>query len=201
MKNNSVLWAGAFALAAAIYLPAANATATDSYTLAQVTYGQGLGGIHSDLNPSSAFTDFLVANTDEVNNTPQAFDVKFYFTAAQFSAVSWSLQFNDNSYSNLQLGVDGVNFGSVTDATTPFFTAQVGGATTPLQFADPTNYAYALNNGLNYIEISGNIISGDSGLSGTVQITPSPVPEPEQWGMLLLGLPMLSWMVRRKQVA
>jgi hypothetical protein len=27
----------------------------------------------------------------------------------------------------------------------------------------------------------------------------TPVPEPEQWGMLLLGLPMISWMVRRKQ--
>lgn len=192
MKNNSVLWVGAFALAAAIYLPTANATATDSYTLAQVTYGQGLGGMQSDLNPGTAFTDFLVANTDEVNYTPQAFDVKFYFTAEVFSAVSWSLQFNDNSYSHLQLGIDGVNFGSVTDATTPFFTAQVAGATTLSQFADPTNYAYALMNGLNYIEISGNIISGDSGLSGTVQITPTPVPEPEQWGMLLLGLPMLS---------
>jgi hypothetical protein len=34
-------------------------------------------------------------------------------------------------------------------------------------------------------------------ISGTV----TAVPEPEQLGMLLLGLPMITWMVRRKQAA
>lgn len=34
--------------------------------------------------------------------------------------------------------------------------------------------------------------------TGTLTLT-SPVPEPEEWAMLLLGLPLMGWVARRKQ--
>jgi len=39
---------------------------------------------------------------------------------------------------------------------------------------------------------------GTGNYSGTLTLT-SAVPEPEAWAMLLLGMPMVSWMVRRRQ--
>lgn len=42
-----------------------------------------------------------------------------------------------------------------------------------------------------------DIISYSGNYTGTLNL--SPVPEPEQWAMLMLGLPLISWVSRRKQ--
>ena len=42
-----------------------------------------------------------------------------------------------------------------------------------------------------------DIISYSGNYTGSLNL--SPVPEPEQWAMLMLGLPLISWVSRRKQ--
>lgn len=66
--------------------------------------------------------------------------------------------------------------------------------------------SYALQSGsiYDYNGVS-YALSGSLTLSAQQVITGIPnvpvVPEPEEWAMLLLGLPLISWVVRRKQAA
>jgi hypothetical protein len=57
-----------------------------------------------------------------------------------------------------------------------------------------------LTKGLNIIELFGKV--GPAGSQQVTEgITVTPVPEPEQWAMLLLGLPLIARFVNRKKMA
>lgn len=60
-----------------------------------------------------------------------------------------------------------------------------------------------LSAGTYEFEILGTVFKAKSGYTGNIFVTAPPhaVPEPEQFGMFLLGLPLISLLARRKQAA
>lgn len=184
LKNKVSLLAGAIALVGAMYMPQASATVVTTYTLPP----------HSplDLGDSSAASAKISAGWTSFQD--------FY----DFSVTSaFSLVASGNSALNLSLnqGViltsfnlyDGdhttiLSTGSITSATAGSSTSFTSSFSAPSLLA---NHTYS-------IEVNGTTL-GNGGSYAFAVSTTAPVPEPEEWAMMLVGAGLVGYQVRRKQ--
>jgi len=168
---------------------------TDTFYLTAkslTAFGNGLGNLKDASNQSLNTVLGTLKNNQE-------FDFKIQFQG--FVAGDTTKESYNFTLSNVGFQLISATLGGVSEAVTNsngFYTSQVTKGT--ITAANP------------YLEIEGTgaptgTLKTLASLGGTdnIYLTPNnpvtPVPEPEQWAMLLLGLPMVSWMIRRKQVA
>ncbi|WP_347986247.1 PEP-CTERM sorting domain-containing protein [Methylomonas sp. AM2-LC] len=193
MKKSTLL-ASAVALAASMYLPAASAIGTDTFTLP--TTG---GTITGETTLVSSISTYTTIDSYLQAANPGAFDFILSFTDPSNSGgyalttESWNLAFDDGSFAAIQYILNGGSLITATDANNAYdvngSTSIIGGTT----------------GGTTTLEVTGiitnkNVTSGHYTLNVTLPNNAS-VPEPEMLSMMLLGLPLIGWMSRRKQVA
>jgi hypothetical protein len=214
-KKMTVL-AGAVVLASLVYVPTVSAAIPSlDYTSIPALSGDTIGA-PLDINAVGGFTGAGAANTSGAFNYEASFTVANNYVA---SLVIESATLNLYSYDQ-KVGVFPTL--SLTDlfledsshtkiAGTEFSQAASALGTTNASlggfvFAIPT---VTLAAGTYYVDVTGAVSTGSVGAlnvsvttDAVLANTPiTPVPEPEQLGMLLLGLPIISWMVRRKLAA
>jgi hypothetical protein len=212
-KKMSVL-AGAVALASLVYVPTASAgLPTLVYTSIPALSGDTLGA-PLDINATGTFSGAAATTVSSAFNFEASFTVANSYTAtliyetATLNLLSYTSGFPTISLTDLFLEDSNHNLISGTEFTQAAslptsVNAAIGGVLNTFPVA------VSLAAGTYYVDVTGSVASGSTGalnVSVTTNATSggdiiTPVPEPEQWGMLLLGLPMISWMVRRKQAA
>jgi len=65
--------------------------------------------------------------------------------------------------------------------------------------ADAWTYAAGnLSAGAHALDVTGALIGGAVGFTGSISITAQPVPEPESYALLLAGLGLVGWLARRR---
>jgi hypothetical protein len=198
--NKKTILASAVALAGLAYIPAVSASAQydhfDYGTIGAFTTGQ--------VDPSLA--DYF---TGDINGlaagTSFTYDFVFTVAANNTADVQPSVGVTERATSgdvltSVALFAGSFTTGAATGTALASYVPSLVGHTDSA-YGDTAN----LGPGTYTLQISGTAKGGSKGITGDVQITPAqnlpslPVPEPEQWAMLLLGLPLISWMVRRKQ--
>ena len=82
---------------------------------------------------------------------------------------------------------------------TTFYGTLVGQIDDGPFFKIGTNYSFTptINGTLRLYNF--DIAQGDN--LGSINVDVSPVPEPEEWAMMMLGFPLMGWVARRKQAA
>jgi hypothetical protein len=213
-KKMTVL-AGAVALAGLVYVPAASALPALDYTSVPALSGDTLGA-PLDINAVGGFTGAAAALESGAFNYEASFTVANNYVS---SLIIESATLNLYSYnpslhvfptlSLTDLFLEDSNHVKIAGTEFTQAPGAVGSTNASLGgfvFAIP---AVTLAAGTYYVDVTGAVSTGSVGAfnvsvttDAALANTPvTPVPEPEQWGMLLLGLPMISWMVRRKQAA
>ncbi|MGD0958458.1 MAG: hypothetical protein ABSB19_01490 [Methylomonas sp.] len=185
MKQNLLAVAAAMAMAA--YLPTASATTfTDAFSLttgATGSLGIDTGAVDGGGNTiDHEFTNVVTAG--------QAFDITINYTAAS-TGISAAGDTYDLTFENTAFTITSIS-DNLGDTIIP---STGGGFNNYLGIA-------SLNPGQTLtitVQGTANILSGIGG-NEVVSVTPTTaVPEADLWAMFLLGLPLVSWMVRRKQ--
>ncbi|WP_347986343.1 PEP-CTERM sorting domain-containing protein [Methylomonas sp. AM2-LC] len=196
IMRKKTLLASAIALTATVYLPTASALGTDTFTVSAagtytptstITDTLGYGTIASYLSAAngSAF-DFIIHFKDPIVNA-----------VLQSGNESWNFAFDKGAFSNIQSSFNGAAFSNAPIAN---------GAYDVISTAIATSTA----NGVPFTTDTTLEIKGTESLNAgtsahyTIDITSSgitgQVPEPEQLSLFLIGLPLISWLVRRKQM-
>ena len=175
------LLAGAVALVGAIYMPQASAT---TYNIGSITDEDSTGAAGTGLSAGS-FNDWF----------------KFTVTGgpAVFTGTGNSATTTSTSGTQIQT-FDLYNASNVKIASASFSSAAVGKGTS---YAAILNYS-PLNAGEQYsINVTGTVLGGTAASKGnySLSLSTAPVPEPEEWAMMLVGAGMVGFQVRRKQKA
>jgi hypothetical protein len=191
LKAKVNLLVGALALAGVVYMPTASAVLLTPPT--SVNIGQSL-------TSSGAFTkdySFGVTGTARASGTGSA------------SSSTSTL-----SVSGFLIGTSGVSLSSISlwDGATKLVSSTAtstgsGTSTFPGGYVlSGTTYSATLNYlpllvGHTYdIKVSGtNFNSSGGAYAGTLTLNTAPIPEPEEWAMMLVGAGLVSYQVRRKQ--
>ena len=177
------LLAGAVALAGAVYMPQASAAI---YNLGPITTGDSIGAAATGLNAGS-------------------FDDWFKFTVTGSNAIFTST--GNSATASLSVGsqiktFDLYNASNVKIATgTVSSTANAVG--TGSTYASIVNYS-PLNVGEQYsINVTGTVLADTATGKGnySLSLSTAPIPEPEEWAMMLVGAGLVGFQVRRKQKA
>jgi hypothetical protein len=190
LKAKVSLLAGALALAGVVYMPVASASLLTPP--ATVFVGKTLAS-------SGAFTDTYA----------------FGVTAKASGTATANSSTSTLSVSGLLIGTTGVTLSSISLwegasqlASVSANSTGVGTSTFPGGYTlSGTTYAAVLNYlpllvGHTYdLKISGATAVGTSGgaYAGSLTVNTLPVPEPEEWAMMLVGAGLVSYQVRRKQ--
>ncbi len=80
------------------------------------------------------------------------------------------------------------------------FDADLDGVASGTFTLGPGDYSVFVG-GVNYVAQIGALIDPAYGLSATLSVAAAPVPEPETWAMLLAGLGLIGFGVRRRAIA
>ena len=171
------LLAGAVALVGAIYMPQASAT---TYNIGSITNEDSTGAAATVLSAGS-FSDWFKFT---VTGGPAV------FTGTGNSATTTSTIGTEIKTFDLY------NASNVKIASASFSSAVVGKGNT---YAAILSYA-PLNAGEEYsINVKGTVLAGKGNYG--LSLSTAPVPEPEEWAMMLVGAGMVGFQVRRKQKA
>jgi len=176
LKNKVSLLAGAIALTGAMYMPQASATVTN---LGNIGTEASIGAASGSL-PKGSFNDW------------------FDFSVSGFATLIASG--NSTTFAGGSKGAEITSFDlfqgdHVTKITT--------GSITPIPTANGSFYATLLTYeplqaGFDYsIKIAG--IAKSAGTNYSLSLTTTPVPEPEEWAMMMVGAGLVGYQVRRKQ--
>jgi hypothetical protein len=193
--NKSTLLASAVALAASVYLPTASALGVDTFTLPTVG-----GTITGDTVLASSISSYNTINSFLQAASPGSFEFILSFTDPSnstgyaFTTESWNLVFDDGSFSGISSKLNGGATSVAADVSGGYDVSGaaiiIGGATGGTTTLDITGTVTNVNS-----------TSGHYTLNVAPAGTTGSVPEPELLSMMLLGLPLIGWMSRRKQVA
>ena len=200
------LLVGAVALASAVYLPAASAATFDlgnivvpTTAASQIALGKSVavGAFSENYN----FTLSQSANVSaSVGSTATTFSGFFSVlnTGVAISTVSLYQGSNGTGTQIAQLSITPLSNSNVTGVTVaPGLTFPVtetsGTYTGLLSNVLKSNTAYSL-------VINGtNVGSTPASFSGSLSALTAPVPEPEEWAMMLVGTGLVGYQVSRKQ--
>lgn len=143
--------------------------------------GQGIAGL--TLPDGKSFNGILAAAAN--NNKTFDFKVTFDISPSYTADFNVLLLTAASTYTATSFTFNGVN--------APYTVGFVQGAIDTLTLAP----------GLNTLELTGVIgPQGTTGITYNIGLSNiHPVPEPEQWAMLLLGLPLVGRFVNRKKAA
>lgn len=208
MKTTKLGIAAAIALAMAIPSMAnASNTATTKIDAAHsaklisftgLTFGTGVGAT-ADAKP--LFTDIHGVVTDELGN--QGNITALYKGIGTGATVAHAVTGVTNTYFEVTAGVPKFT-GNWNAVSATVIGHQLIDETTGqlINTVHTTGTQYVFNNlkaGDVYDwQVSYSTHVAGATLSSTINV--AAVPEPEEWAMLLLGLPLIGWMVHRKQV-
>ena len=185
-SKTSKLLAGVLALFGAAYLPQANAAKTVS--LGDITApadpndwgSNSVGAI-----PAKGSFDYIY--TFSISNKFSSYDLTASVLTSKIEKGSDAKPTQADSFSYFALENSSgqvLELGTVGKDASGHYAASL-----PADFW--------LKAGSYKLELKGISSGSNATYGGSISI--SPVPEAEEWAMLLLGLPMLSWAVRRKQ--
>jgi hypothetical protein len=195
-------------LACAAYLPQAYADQVYDFGLINAPTQVDL---IDDSIPTGSFTDIFKFNISSGANVGSA-AVSFTLTddtnqPNQFGAQLTSISLNDGTGATVIKQGDIKAFDSVYDSDSGFYTYKFTGTVNSTALTAGSYYSIVIsgnggdNNGPWY-DGDGNLIASAPGnYTGKLTLTlPGvPAPEPEQWAMMMLGLPMIGWISRKKQ--
>ncbi|MGO4479727.1 FxDxF family PEP-CTERM protein [Massilia sp. 2TAF26] len=158
-----------------------------------VTAGDGVGGFNAH------FGDTFAAST--VGN---AFTDIFTFNiGTPFDAASSLTSSYLNTPQTKDLLITGFSLYRYDPATMAILGTAIAGINDTGFGSHPTDSwsltAYGLNSGYYALKVDGKVLGAGGGAFGG-DLTVSPVPEPQTWGMLLAGLGLLGVAARRKLV-
>lgn len=179
------------------YLPQANAT-TDFGTVS-LPFTHAIGTSFAALSTVSDSYNFSISQNSYLNasaygSNSHYYDISYGPFGYQGIVIS-SLSITGPSISTSAAGSDTLS------SSTP--SASFGSFTIPQQ--DFFNSAANLNNvlltpGTYTLTVSGTSIgSTPTSYTGNLNLIAAPVPEPEEWAMMMLGFPLMGWVARRKQ--
>jgi hypothetical protein len=194
-KKNAGTLAKMVTLICAAYLPQAHADYTHDFGTINAPVIETLG----DSNLTSAsFTDTWFFNINAGANVGSAI-ISYSYTVdstdpnelgASLSAVNLE---NANASAIISQGT--VTNTTVGPDSNGFFTTTYSGLLASTQLQANTGYSIVISG-------QGGTYETQTSYSGFLQLetaTAASTPEPEQWAMLLLGLPLIGWVSRGKQ--
>jgi hypothetical protein len=156
-----------------------------------VTAGDGVGGFNAH------FGDTFTAST--VGNTFS--DVFTFNIGTPFDAAASITSSYLNTPQTKDLLITGFSLYRYDPGTMAILGTAVAGINETGFGANPTDSwslsAYGLSSGSYALKVDGRVMGTGGGAFGG-DLTISPVPEPQAWGMLLAGLGLVSVAVRRK---
>ena len=176
LKNKVSLLAGALALVGAMYLPQASATVTDLGTLS----AEGSIGVSSGWLPKGGFLDW--------------YDFKVGGTAsliASGNSVTFAGGNKGTQITSFDL-YEGDHTTLITPGSVSTLPAGNGSFYATLLTYSPLVAGHAYS-----IEVNGVAKSANGNYS--LSLSTAPVPEPEEWAMMLVGAGLVGYQVRRKQ--
>ncbi len=177
LKAKISLLAGAIALMGAVYMPQANATTTFLGVIG-VPGGVPIAGSTGSAGSFIDYFNFKVSETAGVGAT----------------AISWAWATQGISLDKVSLFSGASGAGSSLASVTPTSSSLGGGMTfysgslSYVSFAPKVWYS---------LKVEGTGFGNGGMYNGS--IVTAPVPEPEEWAMMLVGAGLVSYQVRRKQ--
>ena len=176
------LLAGAVALVGAVYMPQASATTFNigPYTNEDSGYAAATG-----LNAGS-------------------FDDWFKFTITGGSAIFTST--GNSATASLSNGTQIKSF-DLYDGSTKLATGTVSSTANAIgsghTYASIVSYSPLIAGKEYSIEVTGTVLAGTAAGKGnySLSLSTAPIPEPEEWAMMLVGAGLVGFQVRRKQKA
>jgi hypothetical protein len=162
-------------------------------TVPLVTAGDGVGGFNAH------FGDTFAAST--VGNTFT--DIFTFNIGTPFDAASSLTSSYLNTPQTKDLLITGFSLYRYDPATMAILGTAIAGINETGFGSHPTDSwsltAYGLSSGYYALKVDGKVMGVGGGAFGG-DLTVSPVPEPQTWGMLLAGLGLLGVAARRKPV-
>jgi len=145
------------------------------------------------------FTVNVYLSAAQVASATTVFDYNVFASGANATVVSFNEIYGGVSTSILP--IIGLNAGQASVFYAQGETAALGAGWTTFELTGIIGYKpfFPLNAPYTTATYASFVDTGN--LSVTPNIPPQPVPEPEQWAMLLMGLPLLSWIASRKRAA
>ena len=175
------LLAGAVALVGAVYMPQASAT---TYNIGPFTNQDSGFAAASGLSAGS-------------------FDDWFKFTVTGGDAIFTST--GNSVTASLSKGTQIKTFdlydASSTKVATGSVTSTANAVGTGSSYASIVNYAPLIAGKEYSINVAGTVLASTAAGKGnySLSLSTAPVPEPEEWAMMLVGAGLVSYQVRRKQ--